>query len=63
VVAGPIPRVLVRSVDALERHLDRMEQSTLTKSTKQNEKGRQVQDDAAQTANLTKEKRNEDQSD
>ena len=53
---APFRRFWSAHVDALERHLDRMDQST------SNEKEDKGEDDAAQTANVTKEKRNENQS-
>ena len=54
----PFRRFWSAHIDALERHLDRMDQSTPTKK-KRNSRRR----DAAQTANMTKEKKNENQSD
>ena len=54
---APFRRFWSAHVDALERHLDHME------SVNTNENGRQREDDAAQTANVTKEKRNENQID
>jgi len=53
---APFRRLWSAHLDALERHLDRMEQE-------RRRKRRPGEDDAAQTANVTKEKRNENQSD
>ena len=53
---APFRRFWSAHVDALERHLDRW-------ISQHQRKGRQAEDDAAQTANVTKEKRNENQID
>ncbi len=55
---APFRRFWSAHLDALERHLDRMDQDQPAQR-----KGRQGEDDAAQTANVTKEKRNENQTD
>jgi len=55
-LAGSVPPVLSAHMDALERHLDRIHQSTPTT-------GRPRRRRRGQTANVKKEKRNENQSD